>query len=208
MRTALHSFALPFSLKDKPHWLAGCAALSLACFSMAPSCAEAGLCYVQDGSARWLTAMDKGIVYLPSMPAQQEVINTGNWIQRQETPLPPTEFKLNAILLFLAKSRIGCLGPAELAVARPGQRLRRLFQQFSPFSHPSSDRPSQFQSPCCLCFIAGSFILHYSKTLSYSIFLLHWQDLSILSALEYLWKVYFICIFFIFYCYSCANRPP
>lgn len=81
----------------------------------------------------WLTAMDKGIVYLPSMPAQQEVINTGNLIQRQETPLPPTEFKLNALLLFLAKSRTACLGPAEQAVARPGQHLRRLFQQFLSF---------------------------------------------------------------------------
>ncbi|TNN75799.1 hypothetical protein EYF80_013946 [Liparis tanakae] len=55
----------------------------------------------------------EGIVCLPSVPAQLEVINTGNLIQRQETPLPPTEFKLNALLFFFAKSRFALLNPAE-----------------------------------------------------------------------------------------------
>lgn len=57
-----------------------------------------------------------GIVCLPSVPAQLEVINTGNMIQRQETPLPPTEFRLNALLCFLAKSRKAWHGRAA-----PGQ---------------------------------------------------------------------------------------
>lgn len=57
-----------------------------------------------------------GIECLPSVPAQLGVINTGNLIQRQETPLPPTEFKLNALLFFSAKSREAGLRPP-----RPGQ---------------------------------------------------------------------------------------
>lgn len=123
---------------------------------------------------------------LPSVPAQLEVINTGNLIQRQETPLPPTEFKLNALLFFLAKSRFTWLEPAEPDVDLAGP--------FSRVTHRRSDRPSKFQSHCCLRFITGLFIRHYSKSLSYSIFLLDRQDLSIL---EYLWKVYFI--FFSFF---------
>lgn len=46
-----------------------------------------------------------GIECLPSVPAQLEVINTGNMIQRQETPLPPTEFRLNALPCFSAQPR-------------------------------------------------------------------------------------------------------
>lgn len=61
----------------------------------------------------------QGIVCLPSVPAQLEVINTGNLIQRQETPLPPTEFKLNALLFFLAKSRFA--GLSLLSLMWPGQ---------------------------------------------------------------------------------------
>lgn len=53
------------------------------------------------------------------MPAQLEVINTSNLIQRQETPLPLTEFKLNALLFFLAKSRL--LGLGLLCLTPPGQ---------------------------------------------------------------------------------------
>lgn len=62
------------------------------------------------------------------MPAQLEVINTGNPIQRQETPLSPTEFKLNALLFFLAKSRFAWLNPAEPDKARPGGGQWRLSQ--------------------------------------------------------------------------------
>lgn len=102
--------------------------MSLVRFSMAPSSAEAGLCFVCDGSACWLTALDNGIVCLPSVPAQLEVINTGNLIQRQETPLPPKEFKLNALLFFLAKSRFA--GHSEPDVAWPGRRQWTLFQCF------------------------------------------------------------------------------
>lgn len=146
----------------------------------------------------------QGIVCPPSVPAQLEVINTGNLIQRQETPLPPTEFKLNALLFFLAKSRFA--GLSLLSLMWPGQV--DVSGGYASSFH-QSDRPSQFQSDCWFCFIAGPFIPHYSKSLSYSIFPLHQQDLSILSGLEYLWKVYFICFFlFFFYCYSCANRPP
>lgn len=125
---------------------------------------------------------------LPSVPAQLEVINTGNPIQRQETPLPPTEFKLNALLFFLAKSRFTWLEPAEPDVD--------LAAQFSRVTHRQADRPSKFQSHCCLRFITGPFIRHYSKSLSYSIFLLDRQDLNIL---EYLWKVYFIFFFSFFF---------
>ena len=74
-----------------------------------------------------------------------------------------------------------------------------------PSSIPS-DTPSQFRNLSAASALwPGPFSLHYSKSFSYSIFLLHQQDLSILSGLEYLWKVYFICFF---YCYFCANRPP
>lgn len=86
---------------------------------------------------------------LPSVPAQLEVINTGNLIQRQETPLPPTEFKLNALLFFLAKSRFTWLEPAEPDVDLAGP--------FSRVTHRRSDRPSKFQSHCCLRFITGAF---------------------------------------------------
>lgn len=89
---------------------------------------------------------------LPSVPAQLEVINTGNLIQRQETPLPPTEFKLNALLFFLAKSRFTWLEPAQPDVD--------LAAQFSQVTHRRSDRPSQFQSRCCRRFIAEPFIGH------------------------------------------------
>lgn len=87
----------------------------------------------------------------------------------------------------------------------PGGGRRGLFRQFlseplligSPLIHPVRHTITISQSVCCLCFMAGPFSLHYSKSFSYSIFLLHQQDLSILSGLEYLWKVYFICFFFI-----------
>lgn len=125
--TALHFRS---HLRTSPIDRLGYRAISPVCFSMVPSRAKArwctGLLWL-----RWLGPLTDstgyGIVWLSSVPAQLEVINTRNLIQRQETPLPSTELKLNALLFFLAKPRFAWLTLTEPDIFWPGGGQWRLF---------------------------------------------------------------------------------
>lgn len=186
--------------------------MSLVCFSMAPSSAEAGLCYVCDGSARWLTARDNGIVCPPSVPAQLEVINTGNLIQRQETPLPPKEFKLNALLFFLAKSRFA--GLSIMSLMWPGQvdisgGYSIFFFFFGQSLNPSLTDHHNFNLTAAAALWLGlSFsIIPKASPIQYSYYTNRTWAFSLVWNIygKFILSVFFL--FFFFYCYSCANTP-